>query len=176
MADRVHHDRRKTRAWWRRLAIGGIASAAIAFYVVLVRKLMMERAADVSAQPAVAGTALHHAERPKTAFEPTDWDLAPIAWIYIGTLVLLVISCLVLIVAYPNALPDVSRTLHIKPPGPMLQTDAQADLQRFRAEEDKKLNAYYWVDKQKGIVHIPIGAAMQKLAQTGIDGFPKAQP
>lgn len=176
MADRSHQDRRRSRrGWWRRLAIGGVASAAIAFYLVLVRKLMIERAVDMSSRPAVAGTAPHHAERPKTAFEPTDWDLAPIAGIYVGTLALLVIACLVLIVAYPNSLPDVSRALHINPPGPMLQTNAQADLERFRAGEDQKLNGYYWVDKQKGIVHIPIGVAMQKLAQTGIDGFPKAR-
>jgi hypothetical protein len=177
MADRSHHDRRGTRrGWWRRLAIGGIASAAIAFYLVLVRKLMTGRAGDISSRPAVAGTAPHHAERPETAFEPTDWSLAPVAAVYVGALVLLVISCLVLIVAYPDALPDVSRVLHINPPGPMLQTDAQADLQRFRAEEDRKLNGYYWVDRQKGMVHIPIGVAMQKLAQTGIDGFPTARP
>jgi hypothetical protein len=127
----------------------------------------MERPARVGAE-AERGNA-------KTAFEPTDWELAPVAAVYIGVLVLLVISCMVLIVAYPNALPDAGRTLHINPPGPRLQTNAEADLHRFRAEEEKRLNGYYWVDKQKGIVHIPIEQAMKKLAQTGIDGFPKAQ-
>jgi hypothetical protein len=81
----------------------------------------------------------------------------------------------VLIAAYPTSLPDVDRNLSIAPPGPRLETDAQAQLQRFRAEEEKRLNGYYWVDKQKGIVHIPIEQAMKKLAATGVPGFPKGQ-
>jgi hypothetical protein len=118
------------------------------------------------------------AERPvraKTAFEPTDWNLAPIAAIYVGVLVLIAISCFAVMIAYPNSLPDVSRVLRIDPPGPRLQTDDVADLRRFRADEDRRLNGYYWIDKQKGVVHVPIGEAMQKLAHTGIDGFPKGQ-
>jgi hypothetical protein len=112
---------------------------------------------------------------PKTAFEPTDWSIAPVAWVYIGAVILLVVSSLVLIAAYPHALPDVGRTLRIAPPGPRLQTDAEADLQRFRAEEDKRVNSYYWIDKEKGSVHIPIDEAMKKLVNTGIPDFPKAQ-
>lgn len=129
----------------------------------------------MATEPGPADTHLHQTEPPKIAFEPTDWDLAPVAAVYIATLVLLVISCLVLIVAYPSALPDVSRALHINPPGPRLQVNSEADLQRFRTEEEQQLNGYYWIDKQKGIVHIPIDTAMQNLARTGIDGFPKAQ-
>ncbi len=114
--------------------------------------------------------------RAKTAFEPTDWNVAPIAAIYVGVLMLLVISSFAIFIAYPNALPDVTRSLFINPPGPRLQTDEAADLRRFRAAEDARLNGYYWVDKQKGVAHIPIGEAMQKVARSGIDGFPKAQP
>lgn len=118
------------------------------------------------------------AEQPtnaKTAFEPSDWNVAPIAAIYVGILVLLVISSLAMIIAYPNSLSDVSRALRINPPGPRLQTDDAADLRRFRAREQRQLNDYYWVDKQKGVAHIPVGEAMKKLAQSGIDGFPKAK-
>ncbi len=113
--------------------------------------------------------------RPNIAYEPTDWPVAPVALIYVGVLVLLVISPLVLILGYPGALPDVGRSLRINPPGPRLQTDADSDLQRFRAEEEKRLNSYYWIDKQKGTVHIPIEQAMKKLVADGIPGFPKEQ-
>lgn len=112
---------------------------------------------------------------PKTDFERSDWPLAPIALLYVAILVLLVISTWVLIAAYPDSLPDVDRTLRIAPPGPNLTTDPQADLKRFRAAEDKQLNSYSWVDRQKGVVRIPIEEAMKKLATTGIPGFPKAQ-
>jgi hypothetical protein len=57
-----------------------------------------------------------------------------------------------------------------------LQTDAEGDLARFRTEENQRLNSYYWIDKQKGTVHVPTEQAMRKLVQTGIPGFPKAQP
>jgi hypothetical protein len=110
-----------------------------------------------------------------TAYEPSDWSIGPVALVYAGLIVLLVISCTVLIAAYPRALPDVSRDLRTAPPGPRLQTNPGADLQRFRAEEQKRLDTYYWVDRQKGIVHIPIEQAMKKLAETGIPGFPQAQ-
>jgi hypothetical protein len=108
---------------------------------------------------------------PHTAFEPSDWNLAPVALIYVGTLVLLVISCFVLIAAYPDALPDVARTVRISPPGPRLLTNSQSEFLRVRAEEEKRLHDYYWINKPAGIVHIPIEQAMQKLVKTGIPGF-----
>jgi hypothetical protein len=99
-----------------------------------------------------------------------------VALLYVAIPVLLAISSFVLIWAYPNALPDVDRALHIAPPGPRLQTDAQGDLQRFRADEERRLDSYYWIDREKGTVHIPIEQAMKKLVATGAPGFPKAQP
>jgi hypothetical protein len=36
------------------------------------------------------------------------------------------------------------------------------------------LNTYYWIDRDKGIVHIPIAEAMKRVATKGIDGFPQA--
>ena len=123
----------------------------------------------------MANAETERSTNPKTAFEPTDWHVAPIAAIYIGISVLVVILCFAMVVAYPNSLPDVSRVLRINPPGPRLQTDSEVNLRRFRAEEDRRLNDYYWVDKQKGIAHVPIGVAMQELARSGITGFPKAQ-
>jgi hypothetical protein len=112
---------------------------------------------------------------PTVAFEPTDWSLKPVAAIYVGLLVLIVICAFVLIAAYPTSLPDVNRQLSIAPPGPRLQTNAARNLQDFRAEEEKRLNGYSWVDRSKGVVRIPIEQAMKKLVTTGIPDFPKAQ-
>ena len=168
-----------SRAWWGLVALGGIA-------VAFVYGFVKPRRSELAAQPAAAAAkekaqrensaASIQCENPTTAFEPTDWSLRPVALIYVAIPVLLVISSFVLIWMYPNALPDVDRTLHIAPPGPRLQTDPQGDLQRFRADEERRLNTYYWIDKDKGIVHIPIEQAMKKLVATGAPGFPKAQP
>lgn len=155
------------RAPWRLLALGGVV-------VLFVWRFVVPRTVSKpAAQPTVPSAAEQRQLNPKTAFEPTDWALGPVAWVYVGTAILLVISSLVLIAAYPNALPDVGRTLRIAPPGPHLQTSPEHELQQFRADEDKRLNSYYWIDKQKGTVHIPIDQAMKKIVQTGLPDFPK---
>lgn len=136
----------------------------------------MVRDSRDATEPDVSGAESNRRGNPDTAFEPSDWTVAPVALVYAGTLVLLVISSLVLMVAYPTSLPDVGRRLRIAPPGPILQTDPQDDLRCFRAEEDKRLNTYYWVDKSKGVVHIPIAQAMSKLARSGIPSFQGTRP
>jgi hypothetical protein len=115
-------------------------------------------------------------DRPKTAYEHEDWPLGWVGLTYIGILAFLILTPFVLIWAYPNSVSDASRKLLVEPPAPRLQVDPGRDLKAFRAKENKELNTYYWVNKQKGIVHIPIEQAMKKLAVQGIDGFPKDQP
>ena len=132
--------------------------------------------ADHPAMPTgAAATADSEQANPATAFEQADWPLGPVAALYVGVLILIVISAFVLIAAYPTLLPDVNRKLSIAPPGPRLQTDAEGNLRRFRAEEEKRLNGYSWIDKSKGVVRIPIEQAMKKLVTNGIPDFPKAQ-
>jgi hypothetical protein len=115
-------------------------------------------------------------DNPKTAYEPSDWPVGLIGWLALGTFAFLVIAPLVLMWVYSSAVSDVSRRIAVEPPQPRLQVNAPQDLANFRAEEEKKLDTYYWVDKQQGTVHIPIGEAMKKLAEQGIDGFPKGKP
>ena len=116
------------------------------------------------------------AANPATAYEPSDLPLRPVGWVYAICLVFLVLVVGVTMLAYPNSLGDVSRRITVEPPSPRLQINPAADLAQLRAEKEKKLNGYYWIDKQGGVVHIPIDSAMQKLVKSGIDGFPKAQP
>ena len=132
--------------------------------------------ADHPAMPTgAAATPGSEQANPAIAFEQADWPLGPVAALYVGVLILIVISAFVLIAAYPTSLPDVNRKLSIAPPGPRLQTDAEGNLRRFRAEEEKRLNGYSWIDKSKGVVRIPIEQAMKKLVTNGIPDFPKAQ-
>jgi hypothetical protein len=112
----------------------------------------------------------------KAAYEPKDWPVGIIGLIFLGVFALLAISPLVLIWAFPGALPDVSRELTTVPPGPRLQLAPPRDLARFRAEEARLLDTYYWIDRERGIVHIPIEQAMKQLAKQGIPGFPKGGP
>jgi hypothetical protein len=54
------------------------------------------------------------------------------------------------------------------PPSPRLQADPPADLQRLLEAENGKLNSYGWIDKGAGVIRIPIGRAMDLLAQRGL--------
>jgi hypothetical protein len=54
------------------------------------------------------------------------------------------------------------------PPEPRLQGSPAQDLITFRAKEDWELTHYYWLDKNKGVVAIPIEQAIEMTAQRGI--------
>jgi len=54
------------------------------------------------------------------------------------------------------------------PPEPRLQTNPRQDLQDLRALEDQLLNGYSWVDRNAGVVRIPIGEAMRLTLQRGL--------
>lgn len=58
------------------------------------------------------------------------------------------------------------------PPTPRLQTTPAADLAQFRATEDVTLNSYAWVDKQTGLAQVPIGRAMELVAEHGLPKRP----
>jgi hypothetical protein len=48
-----------------------------------------------------------------------------------------------------------------RPPDPQLQVSPALDLQKYRAAEQDLLTSYDWVDREKGIVRIPVDDAMK---------------
>lgn len=59
-------------------------------------------------------------------------------------------------------------------PAPRLQPDVAADMARFRAEQLQQLNGAYWLDRERGRVHMPIADAMRDVATRGIPDWPAA--
>ncbi len=57
-------------------------------------------------------------------------------------------------------------------PSPQLQAAPHEDMVRFYREELDRLNSVGWVDRAKGLVHIPIDQAMREVAEEGIQGWP----
>ena len=53
-------------------------------------------------------------------------------------------------------------------PEPRLQVDAPNELRQMRAAEEAALNSYGWVDKEAGVVKIPVDRAMEILAKKGL--------
>lgn len=54
------------------------------------------------------------------------------------------------------------------PPEPRLQTQPREDLRELRAHEEEILSSYGWVDKNAGVVRIPIDRAMKMLVERGV--------
>jgi hypothetical protein len=62
------------------------------------------------------------------------------------------------------------------PPQPRLQTDPRGDLLAFREAEDRTLATYGWVDRNAGIVRIPIEQAMKLTVDRGLPARAPKEP
>jgi hypothetical protein len=71
--------------------------------------------------------------------------------------------------AFPLAAGEATRL----PPEPRLQTNPRADLAELREREDRALNTYSWVDRNAGIVRIPIDRAMSLTLERGLPVAPQ---
>jgi len=58
------------------------------------------------------------------------------------------------------------------PPAPGLEAQPGQDLAAYRDFEQVKLSTYRWVDRQAGLVAIPIDRAMDVVAQQGLPARP----
>lgn len=54
------------------------------------------------------------------------------------------------------------------PPEPRLQVSPDRDWLDMFHQEQEFLNSYGWIDRNQGIVHIPIEKAMEIVAQRGV--------
>lgn len=121
------------------------------------------------------------AEEPRhedVQFEHTDWNPRVTISIIVGVLVGVWITTALVYMYFaylahnraessPPPLP-IEAHGNPPPPEPRIQQSPRQDLKAMRATEDWKLNHYSWVDKQKGVVAIPITRAMEIIAQRGI--------
>jgi hypothetical protein len=160
-------DAKSKSSLWARLFIDGIwTSAALAGIVELL-------------------TGRKRAERPRShddvRFEESDINPRYVALTGVGVLVLMYAAALIVYLPFrffsherakesPPPLPISAQSVHgvYLPPEPRLQQNPHRDLQDYMASQDAKLNGYGWVDRQMGIVSIPIDRAMDLIAQRGI--------
>jgi hypothetical protein len=54
-----------------------------------------------------------------------------------------------------------------QPPPPRLQSAPSHDYRAFRAAEDQTLATYGWVDREEGLVRVPIEQAIELLVERG---------
>jgi hypothetical protein len=113
------------------------------------------------------------AVNPENTYERSDWPIKAIGVVALIVLAFLAIAPWALFGGFRGSVSDVDRQLAVTPPAPRLQVDPEEDLARLRAAAEARLESYGWVDRQKGVVHIPIEQAMRQVAAKGIDGFPR---
>ena len=70
---------------------------------------------------------------------------------------------------YPLAVGQENRL----PPEPRLQVNPRQDLKDLRTSEQERLNSYQWIDRNGGVVRIPIEEAMRLTLERGL---PSRQP
>lgn len=63
----------------------------------------------------------------------------------------------------------------VLPPPPRLQVAPEVDLQAVRRREEERLQSYGWINREAGVVRIPIERAMELLLQRGVPVRPQAQ-
>ncbi len=95
---------------------------------------------------------------------------------------LVVTTAVVVVVLWRLYFVFVAQEAARQPPPPVMKIDAEAmsvpppnlqnmptlDLEAFRAREDFVLHSYGWVDKEAGVVRIPIDEAMRLLTERGL--------
>lgn len=116
-----------------------------------------------------------------TRHEESDVDALSIFGFGAGLIVVLLAALLVvrvlfgvLAVSTPTIAPDpmtAGQETRL-PPEPRLQQTPREDLRAFRTGEDELLNRYEWVDRQAGVVRIPIAEAMKLTVQRGLPSRP----
>ncbi|MCR0982926.1 hypothetical protein [Roseomonas populi] len=56
-------------------------------------------------------------------------------------------------------------------PEPRLQADSSADMDQLRGEQARQVEGYAWMDRNRGLIRIPVGRAMEILAARGAAGL-----
>jgi hypothetical protein len=127
----------------------------------------------------------HEPSAGNPGYERRDVDIRAIAWL-VGSVAILLAASLVglwwLLVAYNRAaerrnesllpLAEVDQT----PPPPRLQAHPTTDYLEFRAQQQAQLNSYGWIDREQGIVRIPLPRARELILTEGLPSPPQQQP
>ena len=112
--------------------------------------------------------------KPRRDHDRTDWNLRYVVW---GAAVLVVSISVGLTALWwmfkefhggaANQQMGTARATvqENRPPEPLLQVSPTDDWTEMLKREQEILNSYRWVDRSKGIVHIPIERAMELMVE-----------
>ena len=123
-------------------------------------------------KPHHSGPPVDPDELRKLGFERRDIGLKVIAKWVVGFFIFGAVSIIIAAITFQVLVPDgISRKPDFErrrvPPEPRLQDNVTAKLDMFemRHNENELLQSYGWVDKERGIIRIPIDQAIDMAAQ-----------
>lgn len=100
---------------------------------------------------------------------PFRWIAAAAAWLALAIALVIGLAWWM----YPNTMTDQYVAMPVPSfAQPQLQSAPRLDMSVFLAKELKALNGLYWLDREHGVVHLPIQDAMRKVAEEGIPDWP----
>lgn len=117
-------------------------------------------------------------------YETRDVSMS-VVWVGVGSMVVVIAVCMVLMVALLKAFMAAPRPVakdkpiinygRLLPPEPRLQPTPPRDLAEFRESEERFLHSYGWINKEEGVVRIPIERAIELVATRGIPAWLPAE-
>src|SRR5438034_4061609 len=121
----------------------------------------------------------HDGANPGVHHEVSDVDVRGILLFGAGLFVMVAVVSLLVWVLFgyvgsreairgPREYPLAATEQNRLPPEPRLQTNPREDLRELRVHEEQVLTSYGWVDRNAGVVRIPIDEAMKMVVKKGL--------
>jgi hypothetical protein len=120
----------------------------------------------------MADVAQETLRNPETQREKSDVTIRTVVLVLGIVAAMIAAVILVLLAIYPGTTRDQPKALKTEMPTPRLQHDPTAELGAYLAQARRRLATYGWVDRDKGVAHIPIDEAMRRVAEHGIPDWP----
>lgn len=120
---------------------------------------------------------------PDSSYERNDVSVPGVTRFAMGLMITVVLILVVLWLflwalykVYPGrTLANRDGTPRVTPPAPRLQSNPAEEMQELRVSEDAVLGSYGWVNREAGIVRIPIERAMELTIQRGLPSRQQTQ-
>lgn len=114
-------------------------------------------------------------------YEREDWRPRPVVLAALGVLLLALVAHLLPIPILVGSqalfrrldpLPSPLLELREPPPPPRLRRSPASEMERLRAGFRRLKESYGWMDRERGLVRVPIRVAMEYVLEHGLPTFP----